>query len=187
MIAPTALSVRGDVYDKSMIAHLNRQLLWSAAFAIIFHTLGRGQARELVTSQYAGKYSYGTSAEEGRVGSIMVYPETDSTILFYLDVCRGAPSYNLGQLYARLKISDSIGTFSEKYEWESKSCIWTIKFSEKAAVIRTVDRQDGCGFGNAVSPDGVFAKKSSKRPEFFVDGHNRKYFFKETSPEEYPK
>ncbi len=146
-----------------------------------------GQTDKLKTLQYAGTYSYGKNVEKEPVGTIIVYPESDSTILFYFDVCRGAPSYNLGQLYARMKVIDGFGTFNEKYEWEDKGCKWTIQFSKDKVVIKTVDDQDGCGFGHAVYPDGTFAKKSSEKPSFFVDGHNRKYFFKVTKPESYLK
>lgn len=50
---------------------------------------------------YAGSYSFGSNVEKRSVGSLIVYPETDSTILFYFQGNKGAPSYNIGQLYIK--------------------------------------------------------------------------------------
>jgi hypothetical protein len=48
------------------------------------------------TAKYLGIYSYGDDVEKGKTGTVFIYPETDSTILFYIDLNRGAPSYNMG-------------------------------------------------------------------------------------------
>src|SRR5258707_15733728 len=83
---------------------------------ILFSILSYGQkprnkASKLITVKYAGTYSYGADIEKGRVGNISISPETDTTILFYVDVNRGAPSYNMGALYGRVKIINGRGTF----------------------------------------------------------------------------
>ncbi len=139
------------------------------------------------TSKFAGTYSYGKDVEKEPVGSILIYPETDNTILFYLDVCKGASQgYRLGQLYSRLKITSSgQGNFSEKYEWEQKGCKWTLQISGDKLEIKTVDSQDGCGFGYGVIADGTYLRTSKMIPEFFTDGHGNKIFFKDTKPETY--
>ena len=44
--------------------------------------------------KFGGIYRFGTNVENGPVGGITLYQLYDSTALFYLDICRGAPSYN---------------------------------------------------------------------------------------------
>ena len=56
------------------------------------------------TIKYTGTYQLGDDIEKERIGTITIYPETDTTVLFYIDLNRGAPSYNMGQLYGRLKV-----------------------------------------------------------------------------------
>jgi hypothetical protein len=55
----------------------------------------------LATTKYGGTYSFGDNAEKGPVGHLSVYPESDSSLLFYLDVNKGAPSFNMGMLLGR--------------------------------------------------------------------------------------
>lgn len=147
-----------------------------------------GQAK-LKTSKFAGTYSYGKDVKKEPVGSIIIYPETDNTVLFYLDVCKGASQgYRLGQLYSRLEITSSgQGNFSKKYEWEQKGCKWIFQVSGDKIEIKTVDDQDGCGFGYGVTADGTYQRTSKETPEFFTDGHGDKVFFKDTKPETYLK
>jgi hypothetical protein len=75
------------------------------------------------TNKYSGVYSFGNDVEKGEVGVVTVYAETDSTILFFIDICRGAPSYNLGQRYSRLKIINGEGIFIQKMIMTKKDVI----------------------------------------------------------------
>ena len=74
----------------------------------------------LKTRKYAGIYSFGQDVEKMPVGNLTIYPETDSTILFYIDICRGAPSYNLGQHYGRLLIKNGRVIFYSKEDYAEK-------------------------------------------------------------------
>jgi len=139
----------------------------------------------LLTLKYAGTYSYGSGVENGGVGNISIYPETDSTILFYLDINRGAPSYNMGSLYGQLKIKNDNGTFYSKFDYTDNACKLAFQFSKDILNIKTVDGQDGCGFGNAVYADGDFKRETNKIPDYFENGEGTKVYFKTTSPEEY--
>jgi hypothetical protein len=76
--------------------------------------LFKANSQSLKTAKYAGQYSFGKNVDEGPVGSVKIYPESDTTVLFYIDICRGAPSYNLGQRYSRLKIKNGVAIFFVK-------------------------------------------------------------------------
>ena len=49
-----------------------------------------------------GTYSFGDNIETGPVGSVKVYPLSENAALFFLDINRGAPSYNSGQLARKM-------------------------------------------------------------------------------------
>jgi hypothetical protein len=86
--------------------------------------------KQLMTTKYAGVYK----AEKGTIGSVTVYPETDSTILFYIDIGQRAPSFNLGQLYDRLIIKDGEGIyFSTDFDYtdEKRGCRWQITIKKQ--------------------------------------------------------
>jgi len=145
-----------------------------------------GSAHHLLTSKYAGIYGYGKDAEKERVGSITLFPETDSTMLFYIDLNRGAPSYNMGSLYGRLKIKDSIGLFYRASEYiRNEYCKWLFTFSKNKLVIKTIDGQYSCDFGYAVVGDGEFRKEGNSQPDFFIDPEEKTIYFVKTKPEDY--
>src|SRR6266487_312465 len=122
-------------------------LLFSSS--ICFGQTKLNDAKKLQTSRLVGTYSYGKDVEKGRIGTIFIFAETDTTILFYIDLNRGAPSYNMGSLYGRVKITNSRGTFSTKIDSSSagKGCKWTFRFSKNSLTIQTIHEQDNCGFG----------------------------------------
>ncbi len=163
------------------------------AFGFLFFsiiTYGQTKVKKTdkrLTSKYAGTYSYGKDIEKGRIGTIFIYSETDSTILFYIDLNRGAPSYNMGSLYGRVKIINGSGTFFTKFDYSENSCKWNFRFLKNDLTIKTVDEQDDCGFGYAVIADGIFRKTSNKMLNYFEDMEGKKIYFKNTKPEDYYK
>ena len=154
---------------------------------LLFVTFGFAKTNKLVeTTKYAGVYK----AKKGTIGCVTVYPETDSTILFYIDISQGAPSYNLGQLYDRLKIKDGEGVyFSTDYDYtdEKMGCKWQITIKKQVLTIKTLENCFECGFGANVIGDNQYNLKNSKTPHFFIDGTNNKIFFSKTSPGDYFK
>lgn len=131
------------------------------------------------TTKYAGKYSYGR--EEGANdygGSLIVYPETDSTVLFFIDIYSG----NLGQAYNRLLVKNGKGIFESK---TSGCCKWQVVFDVGKLTISTLDKCYDCGFGGSVFADHNYKRMDSIVPEFFIDGHGHKIFFSKTTPENY--
>ena len=132
---------------------------------------------------YAGAYSFGTNAVRGSVGSIIVYPETDSTILFYFQSNRGAPSYNMGQLYGRLKITNGKGFYFSGSQDSVKSCQFSYAFKNNQVVLKTLDGKDNCGFGFGVYVDGVYKRYTRNVLTYFEDETGSRVYFKKTSPE----
>ena len=139
------------------------------------------------TTTYAGTYKYGSGNEADAGGVVKVYPESDSTILFYIDICIGEPSYNSGSLYGRVTINRGQGVFSTKNDYSNIGCKWLFDFVNDTLKLSTTDHQYECGFGNGVVVDGCFSRISNIIPEFFENGGSRKVYFKDTKPEDYYK
>lgn len=139
------------------------------------------------TIKYAGLYDMGGDIEKGRVGSVMVYPETDSTILFYFDLNRGAPSYNSGELYGRLKVINGKGLFYWKSIDSEIGCKLGFQFSEKLLTVEHIQNQDACGFGFSVWANGEYLQKSTEIPVYFENPERTRIYFSKTTPEEYNK
>ncbi|HPH46654.1 MAG TPA: hypothetical protein PLJ60_03980 [Chryseolinea sp.] len=139
---------------------------------------------KLLTSKYEGVYSYEKKTE--KIGGIVIiYPETDSTVLFYIDVIHGPPSYNMGALYGRLKIKNNNGIFFTKHGHSSSACKWSFEFSNHNLVVKTMDDQNECGFGNGVFADGDFNRIPDKKLDYFLNGEAKRVYFKDTKPEDY--
>jgi hypothetical protein len=139
----------------------------------------------LETLKYAGFYSYGKDIEKGRVSSIDIYPETDSTILFYLDLNRGAPSYNIGNLYGKVKIINNNGIFYKKTSDNPEGCMFKLTFLKNTLIAKTLEEKHDCPFGYGVYADGTFKKFSSKAPKYFISQEGDTTYFKKVSPQKY--
>jgi hypothetical protein len=114
----------------------------SIIFLLFISIGGFGQTktnrnRILQTSKYAGGYEYGTNVEKERIGNIQVYAESDSTILFYMDLNRGAPSYNMGALYGRVRIVHDTGMFFTKFDTLENGCKLAFHFFGNKIVVAT--------------------------------------------------
>ena len=143
------------------------------------------EAQSVKTIKYGGVYAYGKNPVEGPAGQVTIYPESDSTILFYIDFTVGPPSYNLGQLYGKLRIINGYGIYFSKEPDDKKGCKWQMKIIGKVLTISTIDDSNECGFGNRVSIDYSYKLKDAKIPKCIVDGHGHKIYFAKTSPENY--
>jgi hypothetical protein len=158
---------------------------------LLFSTLfvsGQTDKRQLLkTAKYAGVYAFGKNTGKRGMGSITIYPETDTTILFFIDIYGGAPSYNLGQLYSRLTINNGQGVYYSKEDLEGKGCKWQVTINSKALTIKTLDNCYACGFGNNIYADNQYKQKSKAIPNYFIDGPGDKIYFSKTSPESYSK
>ncbi len=128
--------------------------------------------------EYAGTYSYGTTSDSGRCGVIYVYPNSDTTLLFYLELSGGAPSYNSGAIVGQMNIySPGKADFTMIKENDFINCSMNFWFTNDSLYIRTNDEADDCGYGYAVYSHGDFKLTDKKKPEFFVDRRGEKTWF----------
>ena len=115
-----------------------------------------------------------------------VFSESDTTVLFFIDVNKGAPSYNMGQLYGRMKVKENKGNYS-KTDSLDISCKLECEFKDDKLIITVFDNQDKCGFGYGVYPDGTYKRKTHKIPLYFIDATETKVYFKKIKPEDWIK
>jgi hypothetical protein len=142
-------------------------------------------ANSLLTTKHAGEYSWASKNAGGAGGQVIVYPESNSTILFYLYQNRGEPSFNMGELYGRVTITNGTGVFFNK-DYPGSNCKFRLTFIGEKLTIETLESKEDCGFGGGVYADGEFTRTSAKIPEYF-EGIERKVYFKTTKPEQYNK
>jgi|GEM_PF-1165755 hypothetical protein len=133
----------------------------------------------IFTKKYAGIYSYGSNVEEEPVGSLTVFPESDSTVLIYLDVCRGAPSYNLGQLRSRLAIQNDTALYFYKDQYADNGCKLLFAFTNEEINVTTIEGYEECGFGHAVYADGKFILSDKNIPAYFIGVEGDTIYFSE--------
>lgn len=118
-----------------------------------------------------GTYSFGDNVEKGAIGQVKIYPLTDTSALFYLDVCRGAPSYNLGQTLGKIIITDSVGIYAPDRKNDYFDCKLQFNFTGKLLKIKTIDGHNACGFGHGVYADHIYKLENKSIPKYFINGH----------------
>lgn len=141
----------------------------------------------LTTSKFAGTYSYGSNAEKGFNGLVIVYPETDTTILFYFESNLGPPSFNMGSVYGRVRIYGDTGTYTDQPIDQKQLCKCGFKFKKDRLILTFNFAFKNCGLGHGVYMNGEFKQISKKLITGFTNMEGKKYFFNATSPEEYNK
>ncbi len=137
------------------------------------------------TSKYQGVYSFGNDAKKEAVGSIIVYPESDSTVLFHLDICKGPPSYNLGELFERLVIKGDSALCFYKDKFDENGCKLKMHFKGNKLIIETVEGFKECGFGVNVYADEMYYRHKKKIPQYFITYEGDTILFKNMTPEKY--
>ncbi len=118
---------------------------------------------------HGGTYSFGKDIEKGAVGYLAVYPVSATKALFYLDVCRGAPSYNMGMLFGVMDIEGSTGTY-ENHQNEWMDCSLQFVFAKKSVVIDYFDEKYNCGFGHAVYANNTYKLVDKEVPQYYISG-----------------
>ena len=130
--------------------------------------------------EYAGVYSFGTTPEEGPIGIIYVYPNSENTCLFYLELNRGAPSYNSGAIAGQMIIGNAgEANFTMIKEKEAIHCCINFRFTKDALYIRNNSNAFACGFGHAINAKGTYKRTNKKVPAFFTHINGEKKWFKD--------
>jgi hypothetical protein len=140
--------------------------------------------KDLLTSSYAGIYSWGDSTRKESGGTLYVYPESDSTVLLALDISYGPPAFHLGNLYRRAVVRRGVGRCAIRSEEDMLDCQLRLTFAAQAVVVATEQGHGECGFGQGVSADETYRRTSLSVPQYFTDSSG-KTFFKKTTPEQY--
>lgn len=149
--------------------------LFSAFILFIFTSC---QTAKMNSDNHQGVYSYGDDIEKGRIGTVTVYTENKDSALFYVDVNRGAPSYNMGLMLGKVKLENGYGIYEHQDEYSDGGCKFSLKFKPNELTITTLENQDECGFGHGVYIDGTYTRTSDVQPEFYTNGEGDKVDFK---------
>jgi len=161
---------------------MKKTAIISGIFAFILSGCGAGKQitkEDLNTRQYAGTYKAKYYDEgSGAYGEVLIYPETDSTVLFMLETSRGAPSYNSGGAYGQITIKNGEGVYQELLEYNDNDCILHFKFDEdKVTVKQDESSYHSCLFGANIHADDTYYRTSSEIPQYYVTVHNEYVYF----------
>lgn len=127
--------------------------------------------------QYGGVYTFGDDNPEGPTGEVYIYPENDSTALFYLFKSRGAPSYNMGSIDGRITVHNGKATFRKQYEYFENECILHFEFGKDSLTVIEDENNCDCGFGYGVYINNTFKRTSSEIPQYYTTMTNEKVYF----------
>lgn len=130
------------------------------------------------TARYAGTYSVDYPLPPGGATDLLIYPETDNSVLFYIYLNRGAPSHNMGEMYGRIEIDGQRGFMHRQLDYIDEPCHLEVMFGEDGTLtINSKDGQRGCGFGFGVYADHDYKRVSSEIPESFETYDGQKLYF----------
>lgn len=132
-------------------------------------TTGQAISKELMKKDgIGGVYSFGEDIEKGAIGSVRVYPLSPDSALFFLNVNRGAPSYNMGLLVGQIKLEDSTWTYLAD---DGKApCKLQFSFTGETLDLKVTTPQDNCGFGFGVNVAHSYKRISKDIPTYFLNG-----------------
>lgn len=103
-------------------------------------------------------------------------------IVFYMDISTGAPAYNTGSLYGRLKLNKKSGNY-EYLPVDEGDC--KLVFIKKGNMIGVKTISGDCGFGHNVYADELYYLTDAKNPAYFSSRTGKKVFFDKTAPENF--
>lgn len=130
---------------------------------------------------YKGYYYYSVEGGSGAFGSLRIYPETDTTFLFYVEVNRGAPGYNSGAMYSRAYRVDA-----ERFEAKDPyaDCRFELKYSDRSFSIKDLGPEASTCCGANVGLDGCYPQQNDSIYEYFTTRTGGDtIFFDKISPE----
>ena len=134
--------------------------------------------KEYATSKYLGIYGFNFSKEvEGNQGLLLIYPESDTSVLFHIEVCIGAPSFNLGYTAGRLIVKNDSALY-QPAEYES-TCKIMFYFKDNEIKLETISGFGECGFAMNVYADATYKLEKKVTPKYYSYGNRTKYYFRD--------
>ncbi len=121
------------------------------------------------------------------MGEVLIYPTTEKTALFLLNVNRGAPSYNSGEIFGQIVEKNGVFVSDTKADGGEFDCVLRFEFGKEQLKITTDEAHTDCGFGNAVVADGLYKLTDKNIPTQFNDGSGKMLYFKDLTIEKYNK
>ena len=103
---------------------------------------------------------------EKRSGLLMIKNLRPGVLTFYLDVNRGAPSYNMGSIGGELTFENDIATYTKIREYGG-ICQLNFEFKNEKIIVEQTEEDFGCGFGHGVHANGEYVKTSTEAPVFY--------------------
>ena len=170
------------IKDKQLSKNtMKKAVIILIAIALIAGACGQAtkQVKDNATRQYAGTYTFGGKDSETHSGIVYIYPETDSALLFYLFVIKGAPSYNSGSIVGRMTLHNGKATFQKRFEYEETNCVLRFEFNENMLTVTEDENDCGCGFGHGVYVDDTFQRITSEIPQYYTTVEDEKVYFSE--------
>ena len=168
-------------------------------FAIIFLLsnqvlLHSGEPAKRHTARFAGTYMFGSAIHKdvdedaddhvGAGGTVLLYPETDSTMLFFMEVEKGEPANAIGRLAGKIILKSNKGIFTLNNSQGVSVCKLSFQIEKKYLDIRTMEGLGDCGFGPGVKADNRFFRYSGEIPQSYtIEGKNIYFEKPEKQPE----
>ena len=128
------------------------------------------RASAAATTRYAGEYRWREPDKDDMGGTLTVYPESDSTILFSLQSNGGAPGYLMANAFGRAHLRGDTATYFGKARDNAHGCRLKISFSPAAAHVSLASvGENDCFFGGNFTPDGTYQRTSRAVPQQVID------------------
>lgn len=127
---------------------------------------------------FGGTYAFGENVDSESVGTVYIHPTSDSSALFFMDLCIGGPTYNMGIVIGELDFKDNIGLYDSKKHDDFFDCGLRFEFNADSLVVTTIPGHEDCGLGHSVYPDHTFYRRSKAIPMYFTqDGDKDTVYF----------
>ena len=137
--------------------------------------------RNETASQYGGVYkSGGNENAEQPFGTLLIYPQTDGEMVFYLSKSGGAPGYSGGATAGLITIIDGKAVFRARSQCEDAYYKLHFEFNENSVTVTQEDEGAmSCGFAYAVTVNDRFERTDSEIPQYFLSDNEdaEPYYF----------
>lgn len=130
------------------------------------------------TARCASTYSVDYPLALGGAADLLIYPESDNSVLYYIYLNRGAPSHNMDEMYGKIEIDGQWGFMHRQLDYVDEPYHWEVVFgTDGTLTISSKYDERGCGLGFDVYADGDYKKVSSETPKNFETYDGRKLYF----------